>query len=88
MVRTNLTVAEQERAEPRQQQRKDDNQGRTKKGAPNRGEAADDDNEQDLERPVEVEAGRLHGAKTGEGKQHTATPMMKEEIARARIFPV
>ena len=38
--------------------------------AADRGEAADDDDEQDLERAVEVEAGRLDGAEIGEGPEH------------------
>ena len=38
--------------------------------AADRSEAADDDDEEDLERAVEVEAGRLDRAEIGEGPEH------------------
>ena len=71
-----LERAESTTPPTRQSPRRDSSSGRTTmKAAPRkaprmRGEAADDDDEQDLERAVEVEAVRLDRAQVGEGPEH------------------
>lgn len=64
-----VSAVEQRARQPCQRQRKDGDQPGVQKGAPDRGQPAND--EQDLERAIQIESRQFYRAQTGKGPKNT-----------------